>query len=208
MSAWTSSLGVADKAAQIRLADLRRQLAAVQASRVQAEKDVAQLSQAAAAPPATGGGDQDVRTVHLSDVAKEHPEYAAILGRQARRDMIQQYGAGLDSLHLPPDQLAKFKDLLVERRLSGDDAIQAARAAGLEQGSPAWRTAVKQATDAVDKEMSDMLGTESAPVLQKLQLQSGYSNQIRYNYAPDFTEAGVALTPEQTGGLEQALATS
>jgi hypothetical protein len=198
-------LGVVDKADQARLADLRRQLAAVQAAQHQAEKEIAQLAQAAVAQP-VGGGAEAVRTVHTSDIVKDHPEYAAILAKQARRNMLRQYGGALDSLNLRPDQLAKLKDLLVERSLSSQDAFQAAKAAGLEQGSPAWSDAMKAATEPVEKEMSAVVGTDSGQFMRKLQTEAGISSQIRYNYTPDFQEAGVALTANQTNSLRQALA--
>lgn len=197
-------LGVADKAAQARLADLRHQLAAVQVAQRQTEKEVAQLSLAAAQP--AGGGDSAVRTVHNSDIVRDHPEYAAILARQARRNMLRQYGVALEGLNLPPAQLAKLKDLLVERNLSSQDASEAARAAGLEQGSPDWLAAMRAATEPIEKEMGAVVGMDGSQFIRKLQAEAGVNSQIRYNFSPDFEEAGVALTADQTSGLRQALA--
>jgi len=186
-----------DQADKNRLADLRRQLAAAQTAQLQAEKQAAQPVQ----PP---GADGNVRTVHLSDIAKEHPEYAAIQAHQARRNVVRQYSAGLVSLNLTPDQRAKLTDLLVERNLTTTDAQQAATAAGLAQGSAAYWAAVKQATDVVDQEMTSALGTDGGKLYQKLQTASNASNQIMFNYAPVFDDAGASLTPQQTQGLEQA----
>ena len=201
------AMGVTDMAAQARLADLRRQVAGVQAAQLQAEKETAQLSRARAAS-ARAEGDGAVRTVHYSDIVKDHPEYAAILAKQTRRNMLRQYGPALDALNLPPDQLAKLKDLLVERTLSSQDANQAARAAGLEPGSQAWSAAMKAATEPVEKEIGAVLGTDSGPFMRKLQTEAGITSQMRYTYVPDFEAAGMALTPEQTNGLQQALASS
>jgi hypothetical protein len=188
-----------DKTARNQVADLRQQLAAVQAAQLRAEKLVAQTAQ-------SPSGDGEVRTIHESDIVKDHPEYAAILAKQARRNVIIQYGPGLATLNLRPDQLAKLKDLLVERSQTDSDARQAATAAGLEQNSPAYWNAIKQATDVVDQEMTSVFGTDGAAAFQKLQNAANNQNQIRYNYASDFEDAGVALTPDQTQGLAQALA--
>jgi hypothetical protein len=199
-------VGSARQTAQKRIADLQLQLTAAQDAQVQAEKQAEHLKQAAAAParPQSGGSD-GMRTIHVSDIIKDHPEYAAIMARENRRNVLRQYGDAISELNLPRDQAAKLKDLLVERNLSTSDAQQAAEAAGLQRGSQAWRDAIKQATDGVDQEMTTLLGTDGRQTLQKLQLQSGMQNQIQFNYAPDLEDAGVGLTPEQSRGLAQAL---
>jgi hypothetical protein len=199
----------ADQAARQQAADLQHRLAAARAARTLAEKAVAQLKQsgAAAGSPA-GGEDANVRTIHISEVIRDHPEYSAIMARQARRGIMLQYGAGLAGLGLPPDQLAKLKDLLVERELSATDAQQAAAAAGLERGSPAWGDAIKQAGAAVDQEMTALLGTNTNLVMSKLQSDTSIQNQIQSTYALDFADAGAALNPDQSRGLAQAMANS
>ena len=186
----------ADQAAGKRLAELRRQLASVQADQLQAEKLAAQAAQ-----PRAASGER--LTIHASDVVKDHPEYAAIMAREQRRDIMRQYGAGFDSLHLRPDQLARLKDLLVERNLTSTDAQQGAKAAGLEQNTPAYWAAIKQATDTVDQELTSVLGTNCTSALQKLQMTANAQRQIQY-YASDFEQAGAPLTPEQSSALAQA----
>jgi len=198
-------LKVEDQAAQKRNAGLERQLAAALEAQLRAEKQAAQPAQNSAKSPASDGA---VKVVHISDIIKEHPEYAEIQARQARRGIYQQYGAGFDSLNLQPAQVTKLKDLLVERNQTAADARQAAIAAGLEQGTPAYWAAIKQATDAVDQEMTTALGTDGGAIVQKLQAASGARNQIMYNYAPDFDEAGASLTTDQNRGLEQAISAS
>jgi cell division septum initiation protein DivIVA len=198
-------LGTADQAAHQRIADLQQQLATAKEAENQAEKQVAQ-AKAASAHPSAGNGDGNVRTIHISDIVKDHPEYAALAARESRRNILRQYGDALAALNLPPDQLSKMKDLLVERELSTNDAQQAAEAAGLQRGTQPWRDAMQQATDSVDQEMTAVLGTDSHPVFQKLQNESNYLNQIQYNYAPDFSEAGAPLNADQTRALADAMA--
>jgi len=195
-------LGSADGASQKRIVELQHQLAAAQAVQAQGEKQLAKLKQSSGPVSAEGVR----RVIHISDMVRDHPEYAAIAARDQRRDMLRQYGVGLAGLNLPPDQLAKLKDLLVERTASANDAQQAAEAAGLERGSPAWREALKQASDAMDQEITTALGTDSGPVLQKLQQSSSAHSQIQYNYAPDFVDGNVPLSAEQSQGFEQVVA--
>jgi hypothetical protein len=198
-------LGTADHASHQRIADLQQQLAAAKEAETQAEKAVAQAT-AASARPSAGNGDGNVRTIRLSEIAKDHPEYAALIARETRRNILREYGDALADLNLPPEQVAKMKDLLVERELSINDAQQAAEAAGLQRGTAAWRAAMQQVTDSVAQEMTAVLGTDSRPIVDKLQNESGNLSQIQYTYAPDFADAGLPLNPDQSRALAEAMA--
>jgi hypothetical protein len=200
----------ADQSARQRTDDLQHRLVAAREARSRAEKELAGLKQSAAtaAGSAAGGEDPNVLTIHLSEVIRDHPEYSAIMARQTRRNVLRQYGAGLASLNLPPDQISKLKDLLVERDLSATDAQQAAAAAGLERGSPAWRDAIKQAATDVEHEMTALLGTDASLVMTKLQSDTIIQNQVQSTYVLDFADAGVALNPDQARSLAQAMANS
>ena len=128
-----------DLAIRNEAAALQRRLVAAKDARARAEKQIAQLKQsgAASAGATAPAPDPSMRTIHMSDILKDHPEYAAIMAAQARRGIIlPAIRTGARRLNLlPPEQLAKLKDLLVERNLSETDAQQAARAAGLTDGS-------------------------------------------------------------------------
>ena len=200
-------LGTADQASHQRIANLQQQLASAKEAEAQAEKQLAQATAGSARSPA-GNGDGAVRTIHISDIVKDHPEYAALAARDSRRNILRQYGDALAALNLPPEQLAKMRDLLVERELSTNDAQQAAEAAGLQRGTAAWRDAMQQATDSVEQEMTAVLGTDSHPVFQKLQNESGYLSQVQYTYAPDFADAGAPLNADQSRALAEVMATA
>jgi len=191
-----------------RVGDLQRQLTAARVARAEAEKQIARLQdgQTAAAPPERTDARTKMITLHTSDIARDHPEYAAIVAWQNRRGTLQQLGPGLAKLNLPPEQLAKLKDLLVERQASANDAQQAAVAAGMPPGSPGWQDAVKQAQAGVDQEITSVVGTDGSKFVNQLQLQANFTNTVQNSFAPDFEDAGVALSPDQTSALARAMA--
>lgn len=204
--------GVARKAAeneaQMRIVDLQNQVGALKATQVQADKQVAQVTLGAsvADKALSERSDAVTKIVHISDIVKDHPEYAALYEKQLRRNIDRMYGNGLNSLDLTPDQLSQLKNLLVERQMGNTDAQQAAEAAGLVQGSPAWQTAMTQASQDVSGQIQALLGANADATLAQLQARMNIQNQVQNNYAPDFSDAGQPLTPEQASGLIQAMA--
>ncbi len=146
------------------------------------------------------------KTIRIGDILKEHPEYAALYAKQIRRNVLRMYGGDFTSLNLPPDQLSKLKDLLVERQMSGIDAQEAAEDAGLQRGSPEWQEAVKQSYQEVQQQITALLGPNGNSLLLQLQARAAMQNQVQYTYAPDFMDAGVPLSAAQASGLVQAMA--
>jgi len=197
----------ADRAARAQAIDLQHELTAAKTAQTRAEKQLADLKQAGAVPAKAAPDDADgMKTIHISDIIKEHPEFAAVWAAQQRRNMLRQYGPALAKLNLPPDQLAKLKDLLVERDMSAMDAQQAAEAAGLKQGSPGWRDAMTQAAAAAEQDITNLMGTNGAQFLQRLQARANFENQVENTYSADFADGGAPLNPEQSAALAQAMA--
>jgi hypothetical protein len=196
----------AGKAAEQRIGELEHRLTAAEAGQAEAKKAAAAAASgapAAAGGPAPSGGP---RVIHIGDILKDHPEYAALYAKQLRRDINRTYGTSLDRLNLPPDQLAHLKDLLVERQMDSIDAQGAAEAAGLKQGTPDFRAAMQQATQGVEQQLSAILGSNADNTLVQLQVQNGMQSQVMSTYAPDFADAGVPLNAQQAAGLTQAMA--
>jgi len=198
----------ADRATRDQLTDLQHRLVAAKEARTKAEAQAAKLKQGGAgvagSPPETAN--DNVKTLHVSDIVKDHPEFAALWAAQQRRNVLRQYGPALAALNLPSDQLAKLKDLLVERSLSEQDAQQAAEAAGLKQGTAAWRAALQQAEAPVDQEMGALVGTDGAQFAARLQNQGSAQNQVQFTYGPDFDQAGASLNSDQAHVLALAIA--
>jgi hypothetical protein len=188
------------KEASRQISDLQHQLVVVRTEQAEAAKLAAQSAAAATRPPAA----PSFTTIHVSDIIKDHPEYAAIYAKEMRRNVLRQYGVALNTIGLSPDQISKMKDLLVERSMSMMDAQQAAEAAGLEQGSKAWNEAMQQANQAVEQDMAAALGSDAASLMNRLQTSASAHNQVQANAAVDFMDAGMPLSPVQSEALAQA----
>ena len=203
-----SSAASTQNEAQSRISDLQRQVGALNAAKAKAVDQIAQLAQRSASLQKSAGdrGNGGPQIVHITDIIKDHPEYMSLYEKQIRHNMERMYGNGLSTLNLAPDQLSQLKKLLTERQMGAIDAEQAATAAGLEPGTPAWHTALQQASQDTENQISSILGSNADNILAQLQARTNIENQVQNNYAPDFADAGMPLTPEQTNGLIQAMA--
>jgi hypothetical protein len=149
--------------------------------------------------------------VQISDIIKAHPEFLPLYSKMIRRSLNTIYGDGLNSLKLTPDQLNKLKGLLTEREMSRIDANQASVAAGLTPGSTAWQEVMNQASLTNDQEIQDLLGPNAEATLAQLKSDAGQTQakmlmQFQVDgISSDFTDAGLALTADQSNGLTQAL---
>jgi hypothetical protein len=194
--------------ARTRIADLESQVGALKADKIQADKQIALLTQGVSSPgdPQGDHPQAGAKVVHISDIIKDHPEYAAIYERQMRRNVDRMYGNGLNALNLTPDQLSQLKNLLTERQMGNIDAQQAAEASGLVQGSPAWQAAMTQASQDVEGQIAALLGSNGDALLEQLRARMSIQNQVQNSYSPDFADAGLSLTADQENGLIQAMA--
>jgi len=197
-----------EKETQARIVELQQQVAAAKAARAVAEKQAAQAAPVATPLPRsdTAGAKGGFNVIHISDILKEHPEYAALYAKQERRNIDRIYGDGLGTLILAPDQLSKLKDLLVERQMSNMDAQREAETAGLQRDSPAWMEAMKQASQDTQQQIAAIMGTNADGTLAQLQTRVRIQGEVEYTYRPDFSDAGVPLNPAQSSGLVQAMA--
>lgn len=204
----TQARNAVEKEAQSRLSDLRGEVGALKAANEKADRQIAQLIQdsAPAQKSETVAADGGAKVIHMSDIMRDHPEYAALQEKQARRYVDRMYGSGLSALNLPADQLAQLKNLLVERQMGAIDTEQAAMAAGLEPGSPAWQTAIQQASQDVEHQIASILGSNADATLAQMQARANIQTQVQNSYAYDFADAGLPLTGDQTNGLVQAMA--
>ncbi len=193
--------------AQKRTEDLQRQIAL---SRTARDEPASHTSRASAEPAAdrtasassTGG----LNIIHIADILKAHPEYTAAYEKIMRRNINRTYGDTLNSLNLAPDRLAQLKNLLAERQMDNVDAQSAAEAAGLARGSPEWQAAMTEAAQSDEQQITAILGANADATLARLATQAGIQRQVQDNYAADFSDAGVPLTPGESTGLTQAMA--
>jgi hypothetical protein len=187
---------------------LNRQLVEAKASQDQAKRQIAQLSlqNEAVRSSRSANPNRNIPTIHLSDIVKDHPEYAELHAKDVRHRIIYQYGAALLALNLPPDQLAKAKNLLVERQLSATDAMEVAQANGLAQGSPEWRAAIEQATAASAQDLDSILQTYANTSLNEFELVASTRVSSGINLGSEINDAGLPLTDAQAQAIAQASA--
>jgi RNA polymerase sigma factor (sigma-70 family) len=151
------------------------------------------------------------KPVQISDIIKDHPEFAKLYREATRRQLTRIYGDGLNSLNLPPRQLDRLKGLLTERQMNIVDAEQAANLAGLSNASPEWQRAVNQASLIDDQEIKEILGPNADATLADMMSNVGKARVLPsvqsqvYQIASDFVDGGVPLTTDQSAGLAQAL---
>lgn len=109
-------------------------------------------------------------------------------------------------LNLPPEKLAKFKELLVERDYAESDAKDAATNAGIVPDSSEATEAASNVMEQVDERIKALLGDTD---FQKYGELTGI-DLFRGNLSGGpivgcFVDAGVPLTAEQTSALARAL---
>jgi len=184
---------------------LDHQLAEVKTSRDQAVQMAAQLNRRLQQSQ-TQAANRNGPMVHASDIVKDHPEYAGLHAKQVRHQVLYQYAASLRALNLPPDQLAKVKDLLVERQLSATDAMEAAQANGLVEGSPEWRAAMQQAMAGVMQDLNSALQSYANTSLSEFELVTSTRVSSGMSLAEPINDAGLPLTDAQAQAIAQASA--
>lgn len=101
----------------------------------------------------------------------ENPEAQRLMAVQQRGALDQRYGALFRYLNLPPDQLERLKDLLVERQTAAVDVLAAARSQGLNnrENRGEIRSLLEAAQAEVDESIRALLG------------ESGYQRYQYYN---------------------------
>lgn len=148
-----------------------------------------------------------------------NPEFAKAMAIQARAGLDARYADLFKQLKLSPDQLAKFKDLLVERQTARMDVMATAREQGLDPR--ANRDELKKMTDQAQAEVDAAIKTSlGESVYNQYQtydatqpqraLVSQVNNILGYSSTPlnetqsaflvTALSTGTTATTEQSGG--------
>jgi hypothetical protein len=88
----------------------------------------------------------------MAELLKD-PEFAAAWKTDQEARIEERYGALFKQLNLPPDQLAAFKALLIDRENAGRDVWTLAREQGLNPRDPAARDQLRQLTSDLQAEV-------------------------------------------------------
>jgi hypothetical protein len=166
-----------------------------------------------AAPPRPQPGmtpDQAARQ-RQRDAISQSPEALRLRMLGSRNNLDQRFGALFRKLNLPPAELEKLKDLLVEREMVSSDVYQAARSLGLNprESREQLQQQVASSQAAIDAEIAAALGNGVVQELQEYQqtapqrgLASQLERRLSYSSTPlsfDQSEALIGLLANQSG---------
>lgn len=124
----------------------------------------------------------------------------------ARVRLDGQYAALFQALNLPADQVAKFKDLLVEKAMVGFDSMSIAHQQGIDAATDpqGFFQAVAGAEKTVDTEISTLLGSDAYAQFQNYQQTIPARNtSLLLTQALSYT--ATPLTDTQAVGVIQIL---
>jgi len=117
-----------------------------------ADQSQAPADQRPPSPPSSGA----IRTLMQS------PKATQLMASQQRAIIENRYAALFKTLDLPPDQLAKFKDLLVEKQNAARDVFNVAREQGLDfrNDRAEIQQLIQQAQADVDTNIVSVIGSD------------------------------------------------
>jgi len=198
-----SALAQTDEAGAAQIRGFQARVAAAEKARAAAEEALRAGGPAARATAKEAEGARASSSRNPDDLRKD-PRYAAIWRKQQLRIIQQRYGYAFAAMKLPPDDLARLKNLLLTRVQARLDAADAGQAAGLTGAE--LSTAGKQAENAVTGEISALVGDAGYAQLMASQKASQFEPLIANSVAVDLEGAGVPLMPEQASALAQSFA--
>ena len=139
----------------------------------------------------------------------DKPEIQKLMAIQQRGALDSRYAALFKSLNLSPEQLAKFKDLLVEKGSAIADVMAAARAQGVSpQSDPAqFRALIADAQSQVDANIQATLGDAAFAQYQQYQQTLPQRNVVN-QLAQSLSYTNTPLTDAQTEQMVQLLAST
>ena len=107
--------------------------------------------------------------------------------QSSRRNTLNTYAAGFDALHLPPEKLARAKEILLIASEAAANARKAARS--IED----FFAAVTPISQAKDEQMTALLGPDNYDSLKASTLVSS----LDWTLGTDMWDGGAPLAPEQ-----------
>jgi len=139
----------------------------------------------------------------------QSPKAAPLLAAQQRAMLDSRYAPLFKDLNLPPDQLAKFKDLLVDKQNAARDVMNVAREQGLDPRNSNDRSEiqqlVQQAQADVDNNISTVIGADKLAQLQNYD-QTAPQRAVVGQLAQSLSYTSEPLSPEQNAQLVALLA--
>ena len=137
----------------------------------------------------------------------QSPKAAPLIAAQQRAMLDSRYAPLFKSLNLPPDQLAKFKDLLVDRQNAARDVMSVAREQGLDPRNDRSeiQQLIQQAQADVDNNIASVIGTDKLAQYQNYD-QTAPQRAVASQLAQSLSYTSEPLSPEQNDQLVALLA--
>jgi len=140
---------------------------------------------------------------------RQSPKGSQLMAAQQRDMLDRRYSTLFKTLNLTPDQLAKFKDLLVERQNAARDVMNVAREQGLDFRNSNDRSEiqqlVQQAQADVDTSIATAIGQDKYAQFQNYD-QTAPQRIVVNQIAQSLSYTSNPLTPEQNDQLVALLA--
>lgn len=182
---------------------LETQLAAIRSSAAEGG------GPAAAPDAAAGGGTQnrvigDVVNTWLS--AMNDPEAQRLMAQQQRGQIGSRYAGLFRSLALPPDRLAQFKELLLEKQTARNDVLLAATQQGINPlTNPAeFRQLETNLQAEIDDKIKATLGPEAFAQFQTYQQTQGQRSVVN-QLQESLSYTATPLSAEQSAQMVEIL---
>jgi hypothetical protein len=141
----------------------------------------------------------------------QSPQAAQLIASQQRAMVESRYAPLFKSLDLPPDQLARFKNLLVEKQNAARDVMTVAREQGLDMRNSADRSEIQQliqqAQADVDNSIASVIGADKLAQYQSYD-QTAPQRAVVNQVAQRLSYTSESLTPAQNDQLVALLAQS
>lgn len=137
----------------------------------------------------------------------EQPAMQKLVAMQQKAQLDGRYAALFKNLNLSPEQLEKFKTLLVERQTAIQDVLAAARTEGINPGEDreALRKMIASTQAEVDNNIKSMLGDEAYAKYQNYQETGSQRNTVN-QLQQSLSYTNTPLTDAQAEQLVQILA--
>ena len=123
------------------------------------EGDAQQRSPAPDNPGAGAGRSSQPPNADAFRALMQSPKAMQLMASQQRGNIETRYAPLFKSLNLPPDQLAKFKDLLIDKQNAARDVITVARQEGITDRTEIQQL-IQQAQADVDTSIASLIGTD------------------------------------------------
>lgn len=107
------------------------------------------------------------RRAEAVDKLRTMPEYVSYMVRNARRNVMREYGDAIDALHLPADKAEKLKQLLTDRELAQTDAKLVAEGKGEGENGPAALELLRQIESETQAKTLELLGEKGADAFRE-----------------------------------------